>query len=291
MSHGDTYHHEFRQEPWQAWEDLRLTPQQEARLEAFLAERRGGMPLRQAHALQRGKKEEGSRSGRQLRTRRSVVLFTNISWDGRVKVDSSLYDGPAAWVIDTLRHLADRTDLQVIVRIHRHEVWEKPWKVMKRFNEEIREAIPELPQNVTLILPENKVSSYALAELADVVIVYSTLMGLEALAMGKQVIITGDAYYSNKGFGIQPATREEYLRVLDRLEEIEPLDQETLQRVRRYAYHFFCRRWLQLPVPFYALDESTPNIDPLDLLPGKSEALDRACEGILNGTPFHIGAP
>ena len=63
------------------------------------------------------------------------------------------------------------------------------------------------------------------------------------------MVITGDAYYSNKGFGIQPASREEYLGVLDHLAEINPLDQQARERIRRYAYHFFYRRWIQIPMP------------------------------------------
>ena len=219
-----------------------------------------------------------------------MVLFTNVAWDGRVKVASNLYEGPTEWVIDTLRHLADRQDLRIIVRIHPHEIREDTGKWLQRVDEEIRAAFPVLPRNVVLILPENKVSSYVLAEMADVVIVYSTLMGLEALLMGQPVVITGDALYSNKGFGIQPASREEYLGVLDHLAEIGPLDQQTLERVRRYAYHFFFRRWLQLPLPYH--EEVGPMSKSLaDLLPGKSEGLDRACQGILFGTPFHMGAP
>jgi len=294
MSHGDTYHHEFRLEPWQAWENLQLTSQQEMRLESFLAERRGHIQLHEAISQRREEKNDApSESSPRTKAskRLTVVLFTNISWDGRVKVDSSLYDGPAEWVIDTLRHLAHRMDLKVIVRIHPHETLQKPWRRLKRTDEELLEAFQKLPKNVTLVLPENPISSYALAELANVVIVYSTLMGLEALAMGRQVIITGDAYYSNKGFGIQPVSREEYLRVLDRLDEIGPLESAEYKRVRRYAYHFFFRRWLTLPFPPPEGDEDWLSEDLQELMPGSSNALDRACDGILHGTPFHTAAP
>jgi hypothetical protein len=292
MSHGDTYHHEFRLEPWDAWEGLQLSPEQDGRLDTYLAERRGGKLVRDAVSYDQGATRDRNRiaqEGRLAPTRRTVVLFTNVAWDGRVKVASNLYDGPTEWVIDTLRHLAGRADLQVIVRIHPHEVYQTARK-LQRVDEVIRAAFPVLPRNVVLILPENKISSYVLAEMADVVIVYSTLMGLEALLMGQPVVIAGDALYSNKGFGIQPAGREEYLGVLDRLAEIGPLDQQTLERVRRYAYHFFFRRWLQLPLP-YGFEEDPMSKSLADLLPGKSEGLDRACQGILFGTPFHVGAP
>lgn len=294
LSHGDTYHHEFRLEPWEAWENLRLTQEQENMLESLLSERRGGTKIREAVAGLPGSRKNihpPHQTKQRSSSRRNVILFTNISWDGRVKVNSSLYDGPAEWVIETLHHLANRSDLRVIVRIHPNEVKQKPWFEMKQFSEEIREAFPVLPKNVKLILPESPVNSYALAELADVVVVYSTLMGLEALAMGKPVIITGDAYYSNKGFGIQPATRTEYLQVLDHLDEIEPLSQKEQERVRRYAYHFFFRRWLILPIPPRNPEEHWLSEDLRELKPGSSNALDRACEGILHGTPFHVGAP
>ena len=204
---------------------------------------------------------------------------------------SNLYQGPTEWLIDTLRHLAGREDLQVIVRIHPAEVQERAWRGLQRVDEEIRAAFPVLPRNVVLILPESKISSYVLAEMADVALVYSTLMGLEVLLMGKPVVITGDAYYSNKGFGVQPASREEYLEVLDCLAEIRPLDRQTLEQVRRYAYHFFFRRWLQLPLLDFGEKGGPVSHSLADLLPGRWEGLDRACRGILFGTPFHVGAP
>jgi len=295
MSHGDTYHHEFRKEPWDAWEGLSLSAEQEVRLDAYLAQRREGALAQDAVSYNEGALTDGARIARDLGLapapdRLKLVLFTNVAWDGRVHVDSSIYDGPTEWVIGTLQHLAGREDVQVVVRIHPAEVKETAWKGLQRVDDEIRKAFPTLPSNVVLIPPESTISSYALAGLADVVGVYSTLMGLESLLMGVPTIVAGDALYSNKGFGVQPSTRAEYLAVLDRLDEIAPPDAEALARVRRYAYHFFFRRWLQLPLPYYG-GAGVPLARTLaDLLPGRSNDLDRACKGILDGTPFHVGA-
>ena len=109
--------------------------------------------------------------------------------------------------------------------------------------------------------------------------------------MGLPVMIVNDAVYANKGFGLQPTTRQEYLRLLDRLEEIQPPGEEEMERIRRYAYHFYFRRQIQIPF-FYDSAPDAPFAATLsDLLPGRSEGLDRVCEGILHGRPFHLGAP
>lgn len=290
ISHGETYHHELRRESWDAWENAQFPPDWNQQLHEYLAQRwRGGLTEDKV-SYNEGAIMDRDRIARELGLdpgRRKVMLFTNVAWDGRVHVDSSLYQGPTEWVIDTIRYLADRQDLQVIVRIHPAEVKETAFKGLQRVDEEIAEAIPDLPRNVVLILPENPINSYALADMADVVIVYSTLMGLEALLAGKPVVIAGDAMYSNKGFGLQPRTRQQYLSVLDKLSQVGPPDQQTLERVRRYGYHLFFRRWLQLPHPVYHGPEAPVAKSLADLLPGESQGLDCVCEGILHGTPFH----
>jgi len=215
------------------------------------------------------------------------VLFTNVAWDGRVHVPDGVFSGPVEWVLETLRYLGNRPDIRVVVRVHPAEVKNKDWVAQQRIDAEIRRAFSTLPSNVVVIPPESDINSYSLAELANVAIVYSTKMGLEAALMGIPLIIAGDAFYSRKGIGIEPKTREEYFAALDRIPQLNRITPEEMDRIRRYAYHYYFRRTIELPLP-------VPNLHgPIarsltDLLPGKHRGLDVICSGILNGTPFIV---
>ncbi len=293
LSHGQTYHHELRLEPCDPWENDDLTPEQNRRLDEYINQRRAGGVVQDRISFNSGTVSQTDRISSMLgldRKRKQVMLFTNVAWDGRVKSHGSLFEGPTEWVIDTIRHLASRDDVQVVVRIHPAEVREAGYKGLQRVDEEIRRALPQLPANVTIILPEQKINSYALAELADLVMVYSSRIGLEVLLRKKPVVIVGDAFYADKKIGIQPRTTEEYLTLLNRLDQVPQPTDKDLIRVRRYAYHYFFRRWLDLPLTTTGRKGDLFARDLQDLLPGKCNALDRACNGVLDAKPFHVGA-
>lgn len=294
LSHGRTYHFELREEPTDTWEHTPLTLQQRDTLERYLTLKRLGKVGMDDVSYNAGNLVDRERVIHEIGVdpnRRVVVLFPNLMWDGRIKTKSPLYDGLIEWMADTISYLAEREDVQVVVRIHPAEAREKSWRGLQRVGDEIRKAVPAMPSNVILIAPETKVNSYTLAELAHVSGVFASQIGLEILMMGLPVMIVNDAVYANKGFGLQPTTRQEYLRLLDRLEEIQPPGEEEMERIRRYAYHFYFRRQIQIPF-FYDSAPDAPFAATLsDLLPGRSEGLDRVCEGILHGRPFHLGAP
>ena len=67
------------------------------------------------------------------------------------------------------------------------------------------------------------------------------------------------------------------------------MDDESKQRARKYAYHFFFRRMVPVEV-IQPTDDSYSfliNINNFsDLMPGKNAGLDTICTGILTGEDF-----
>jgi hypothetical protein len=100
------------------------------------------------------------------------------------------------------------------------------------------------------------------------------------------VVTSGDAWIRGKGLTIDVETKEEYHDLLDRLPELEPLDQETTDRARAYAFHYFFRRM----IPLSSLDpagDPRVAISSLDeLYPGQDPGLDTILDGVLHNTPF-----
>ena len=85
-------------------------------------------------------------------------------------------------------------------------------------------------------------------------------------------------------------TPEGYFKILDGLPLKKRLSEEVRQRGRKYAFHFFFRRFI--PVNLIKPSEESSgsykmNINSLeDLLPGRDKGLDVICDGILNGSEY-----
>jgi len=101
--------------------------------------------------------------------------------------------------------------------------------------------------------------------------------------------VAGESWSRNKGLTSDASSPQNYFEILETLPWDERLRTETIERARKYAYHFFFRR--MVPLPFM---EPTKQAVPYrlaissleELLPGRHPGLDLVCAGILSGTPF-----
>jgi hypothetical protein len=155
--------------------------------------------------------------------------------------------------------------------------------------DEIKRAFPRLPQNVFIIPPESRVSTYAAMLQCDAVIIYGTKTGVELTSMGVPVIVAGEAWIRNKGITFDASSPEEYFHCLNRLPLSKRMEEPRIERARKYAYHFFFRR--MIPLEFFESTESRNaykiTLRSLEeLKPGMSSGLDIICDGILKGTDF-----
>jgi hypothetical protein len=134
------------------------------------------------------------------------------------------------------------------------------------------------------------VSTYALMEQCNAVIIYNTKTGIEIASMGIPVIVAGEAWIRNKGFSIDACSPTQYLQILNGLPFDARMAPDRTLMARKYAYHFFFRRMIELPfiVPgpknkFRVELESTDR-----LRVGHYPGLDVICRGIVQNTPFVI---
>jgi len=218
---------------------------------------------------------------------RLVSLFTNVVWDARVYAPMRIFDGPVEWMLETLRNLAPDPGVRYVVRVHPAETKISHVLTQERMDDQIREAFPDLPDNVVVISPEDDLSTYSLAAASDLAVVYSTQMGLESLAMGVQTVVAGSPIFSGKGLGIEPEDRESYYRLLNHPGDVPRMTADEIDLARRYAFYFFFRRMIILPDVVSTPRTGLPRIRDLrDLRPGRYTGIDTLCDGILNGTPF-----
>ncbi len=289
FTHYDTYHHMLMNEPVSNWKSLELTPQLEEQVMEYLYSR-----------------EEGSRDWQQFNenanpslefavqemgidfSKPTIGLLPNVVWDAQLHYPANAFTNLIEWAIETVRYFAQRPELQLIVRAHPAEV-KRYSKSRQPLLAEIGKVFPELPPNIFLVPPESKISTYAIMQACDSVLVYGTKTGVELTARGVPVIVAGEAWIRNKGLTMDASSKEEYFQILDKLPINQRMDAETIHEARKYAYHFFYRRGIFLPIV-----EKTKNnmafalgITRVDeLLPDKCLGLDLICDGILNGTEF-----
>lgn len=289
FSHGDSYHHTMISEPVSTWEGLEWSSRLERDTLAYLRSRRLGTedwiwfhhePVEDTERIAR---EVG------LDTRRpTIALLTNVFWDAQLHYGSNAFGNMLEWVLETIRYFARRPDLNLAIRVHPAEL-RGGIPSRQLLVPEIARVFPELPENVRVIGPENEISTYGLAELANAVLIYNTKTGIEVSSLGIPVVVAGEAWIRGKGFSLDASTREEYFRILDSFPLESRLDAPTLLRARKYAYHFFFRR--MIPLPFIDQPEKggkfQVSLSSLEeLRPGVWKGLDVITEGVLEGRPF-----
>lgn len=291
FSHGDTYHHTLMSEPTSAWESMEWTEAQEQEIVEYLrTRRRGGRDWIVFHSRKADENLNGL--GGELRgfdpSRPSIGLLTNVAWDAQLHYPANAFPNMLDWLTKTVAYFAGRPDLQLVIRVHPAEVSGDIPSRQPVVNH-LRSEFPRMPRNVFVVPPSSRMSTYALMERCDSVIIYGTKTGVELTSLGVPVIVAGEAWIRNKGVTMDVSSAEEYCRLLDRLPCGARLGPEVVKRAQRYAYHFFFRRMIPLGhmVPTGSEPQFQVRLSRLeDLLPGWDPGLDVICDGILNGTDF-----
>jgi len=290
FSHHETYHHALINEPVSSWEKIRWTPVMEEKTMSYLKSRWNGKQDwiwfhdEPQHNFNKICEEL------QLDSKKPIIsLLTNVFWDAQLHYKSNAFKDMLDWVLQTIAYFAGRPELQLVIRVHPAEV---TGGIPSRqpIIEEIKKRFVNLPKNIFLIRPESQVSTYALCEGSNSAIIYGTKTGVELTAMGIPVIVAGEAWIRNKGMTLDADTADGYFRILDQLPLSKRLSDVIIKRGRKYAFHFFFRRFI--PINFVKPSEESGvslkiELNSLeDLLPKRDKGLDVICDGILNGSEF-----
>lgn len=293
FSHGDTYHRTFLHDTPELW-DVTLTREKEEELLRFLSLRRRGEGdwqwVTPEAALRRVEQEEPHlRERLDLDPAKPTIgLLTNVMWDAQLYYEGHAFADMLEWLWFTMDYFALRPDLQLLIRIHPHEIKEGNRQPV---GPEIARRYPELPPNIRVVAYDDDANTYALMDLCSAVLIYGTKTGVELAPFGKPVVVAADAWIRGKGLTIDVSSKEQYAEVLGTIDDLHPLDDWTVARARRYAYYFFFRRM----IPITSFEPERQNLELAartlgDLLPGRDPGLDLICRGILEGDEFVFDA-
>ena len=214
-----------------------------------------------------------------------VTLMTNVIWDAQLKFEQNIFKNQMEWINTSINFFKDKKNIDLLIRVHPAEIrGDVPSD--QKIEDEIKKSFSTLPSNIKLIKPENKFSSYRLGKESNVILVYATKLSFELPCYGKHVIVCGEAFGKNKGFTYDPTSKEEYLKILEKIPFKNNLDQNKIELAQKYTYHFFFRRSMHLNSLKKIENQYPPfklRSDFIDHFKNnKDPGLEIACESIIN---------
>jgi hypothetical protein len=218
------------------------------------------------------------------------ILFTNLMWDSAMLNCDVAFSSQLVWIFDTIRYYRQHRDRTLLVRIHPAEIVPANLESTDKIAERIHKEFPSLPANVHIIPPASLISSYPLAQISNMTIVYSTTAGLESAIMGKPVVVCGKTHYRNRWFTHDIVNRDQYFSLLSNPKL--PGDREmVVASARKYAYFFF----FGFMIPFRFVTERPVGSEAevafnfnseKELLAGQDAELDFVLEVILGSADY-----
>lgn len=235
-------------EMWSAQADSKLSGEQLSRIKNLFASRQQAKVNENFTRQWQSLPSQGSETVRdqlKLDNRPIVLLATNVLGDSLTLGRQVFSKTMADWVSRTILYFIGRPDIQLVIRIHPGEILTREYSMV----DVVRQTLPELPEYIHVIQPEEKVNTYDLVEITDVGLVYTTTVGLEMALKGIPVVVAGQTHYRDRGFTFDPNSWVEYFKMLGMILE-DPkqfkLNKEKIAIAWKYAYHFF----YTFPLPF-----------------------------------------
>ncbi|MCW5824486.1 MAG: capsule biosynthesis protein [Cyanobacteria bacterium TGS_CYA1] len=291
MSHSDTYYRSLVDDSIELWNKSLWTEKLENEITNYLTSRWSGkydwMKFNEA-----GANSNPDELMQEIGINPSIPvigLLTNVVWDAQVYYPGNSFPNMLDWLLKTVRFFAARVDLQLLIRVHPAEL--KSWQKSRQFvEEEIKKEFPILPKNIFIIPPQSTINTYKAMMACDSVLIYATTAGLELACMGIPTIIAGEAWMRGKSIGIDITSQEQYFKILDSLPLKERLDSAQISKAKKYAYHFYLRKMIELgmlePMPYENCPYRIPKIGISGFDAGSDLGLDIICNGILNNSSF-----
>ncbi len=248
LAHNDEVIRQNTDAVWQASFQQPLQPKQRKDIEALENARRSARTFGRSKRLWQDIPPQGQEQLRKdlhLDERPLTLLATNVLGDSLILGRNIFSQSMAEWIVRTVDYFAKRPDLQLVIRIHPGERYEKGPSMA----EVIHAKIQDLPENVRMVGALDKVNTYDLMALAQLGLVYTTTTGMEMVMQQIPVIVAGDTHYRGRGFTIDPQTWEEYFQAIEAVfaspQQHRPAP-EQVELAWNYAYRFF----FEYPRPF-----------------------------------------
>jgi len=162
-----------------------------------------------------------------------VFIFAHVFADApRCLTQMLLFKDYFDWLEQTLKHISTNKNVNWIV---------KPHPSSKTYNEigQVKRMIDELDSKENVFLCPENLSTASVINCAKAIITGQGTVGMEFSCFGIPVVIIGSAFYSGFGFNIEPKTKQEYSKILDKIDLLSPLNESQILIAKKVIYSFF----------------------------------------------------
>ena len=241
---------------WKSRGGNKLTKPERALIEELESARMGGKSF--GKSVRKWQDVE-TKGGEQLRKelgldkkRPIVLLTTNVLGDSLTLGRNVFAQSMAEWIEKTVQFFASKPEaraersrcVQLVIRIHPGERLTHGASM----SDVVKGALANIPENIHVIGPLEKVNTYDLMEIADLGLVYTTTTGLEMCMNGIPVIACGETHYRKRGFTLDPMSLDEYYAMIaSALNSKRILSKTQIDTAWEYAYRFFFEYPLVFP--------------------------------------------
>ncbi len=278
---------------WTQWKDIPLTPNEMTEIFSVLEERRSG-GKREVSVFSQGRQKHDDVCNRlKLDTSKPIwVLFTS-SVDEIIDRAGlkSVFATQTEWIDKTLAYVRDHPDIQLVIRVHPNVGGATALGENQEDLNYYKELKNTSPGNVSIVQPGDDISSYTLAELCDLALVWYSTIGIETAALGRRVVRGGGFMLEGRDFIATPDSADHYAGLLDGMRQ--PARSDDLLTIAvgalRFAYIWFLRRSISFPMvaqPEWYVGKPVWNA-PAELKPSVEPNLDRICGIFMNDDPIH----
>jgi hypothetical protein len=220
------------------------------------------------------------------------VLFTS-SLDESIDESRSVGAFPtqAAWIDASIAYARAHDDVQLVIRVHPNTGSDKSLGRNPQDEAYFARLAQTLPPNVRLVPGDDATSSYTLALMADLGLVWYSTIGVEMVALGRPVIRAGASWLAYCDFFVAAGDPSGYAAALDTARQ-NP-SRATARDVAgawRFAHAWYFRQTIPFPLvkqPAWFVGE-TDYTGLEALAPGKDAGLDRICAVFMDGAPLHM---
>jgi hypothetical protein len=156
-----------------------------------------------------------------------VLIPLNVEWDTAALGKRVHFESTGDWLKSTIAAVLAMDAGPVTVRQHPSERRE-----LQRSNLDIASILRDRfgdERRCRFVAAEDPVNTYDLLRSARLVLPFVSTIGIEAAAIGKPVLMSGAAFYSDLGFVWSAESRDEYFELLRRgvIGELEPLPEQS----------------------------------------------------------------
>lgn len=220
------------------------------------------------------KKELGLRTDSRI-----ISLFPNVEWDSTAMGLNGPYKSMHDWVFSMIGFAKANPDFDLIVRAHPGEL-KVPYNLRTStpICDVIRAKAIPLPSNIHLIDATDDISSYTLAAMSEVVMVYTSTLGIEFALDGIRAWVAAKSYYAGKGFTLDIINQQHVETLLKEGSVDKFLNDDELELAKKLAYAVKFKRAFSYPL-FDPVGKFFLN-DYERLFPGNDVVIDNICDFI-----------